>query len=204
MIFKLETRRVPVKPQWLAAKAALVAMLGVMLCTGQVSAEPAKLTEYQVKAAYLFNFARFAEWPTNRLGPPGEPLVIGVLGDDPFGAVLDKTVAGKTVNERPLVIRRLAPGDDLKQCHLLFISRSETARLAPLLAQLHTNAILTVSEAGSFLGAGGMIQFVSEEGTVKFEVNPGAAQDAGVQISARLLNVARAVKSAPAKLEGKP
>ena len=161
----LKAMHVRTQLRQLTVKAMMVVMLAMEVCAGSAPAEPATLNEYQVKSAYLFNFARFVEWPTNRLGEPGMPLVIGVVGDDPFGAVLDKTVAGKTVNGRPLSIRRLAASDDLQQCDLLFISSSETPRLDAIMAQLGHAAVLTVGENDSFLAAGGIIQFVDDEGT---------------------------------------
>src|SRR5207247_1541681 len=110
------------------------------------SAQTAPTKEYQVKAVFLFNFAQFVEWPTNAFPEARTPLVIGVLGDDPFGPFLDATVRGETVNGHPLAIQRYRSVDEIKECHILFISQSESTRLEDILARLKGRNILTVGD----------------------------------------------------------
>ena len=141
----------------------------ILLSSGlNVSAQSASSREYQVKAVFLFNFAQFVEWPTNAFSQAQTPLVIGVLGEDPFGAYLDDTVRGEKVNNRSLVVERYRRAEEIKTCHVLFISRSEADRLAEILANLKGRNILTVGDAESFAERGGMIRFVTEKNQ-----NPG-------------------------------
>ena len=151
--------------------------------------------EYKVKAAYLYNFAKFVEWPLKRFPEPDSPIIIGVVGEDPFGNVLDETVRGKSINGRKIIIRRLAPGEGLTQCHLLFISRSLRDSLDSLLAGLAKESVLTVSEIEKFAMRGGMINFVIANESVKCEINLDAAERSGLKISSKLSSVARVVKS---------
>src|SRR5437867_3518964 len=106
--------------------------------------------EYQLKAAFLYNFAKFTSWPAEAFSSPKAPLTIGVLGTDPFGAVLKNTVQGKTVNNRPILLRYLDRDESPKGCHILFISRSEAERIPAILASLAGQSSLTVSEVDRF------------------------------------------------------
>jgi len=164
------------------------------------AAESASL-EYKVKAAYLYNFAKFVEWPAEKFPQPASPIIIGVVGEDPFGDTLDETVKGKTVNGRSILIRRLAPGADLKQCHLLFISRSLKNSLASILAGLKSESVLTVSETDQFASRGGMIDLIIVDDSVKLEINLDTAERAGLKVSSKLSSVARVIKSEPPGLD---
>jgi hypothetical protein len=143
--------------------------------------------EHQVKAVFLFNFAQFVEWPTNAFAEAQAPLVIGVLGDDPFGAYLDETVRGERVNNRKLVVRRFRRVEEIQSCHVLFISPSEAERLEQILAALKGRPILTVSDAEGFSRRGGMIRFVTEKNKIRLKINPEAAKAARLTISSKLL-----------------
>lgn len=148
--------------------------------------------EYKVKAAFLYNFSKFIEW---REPPPdGEPFVIGIVGADPFGDVLEQTVGEKTVNNRPLAVRRYANLKELRPCHILFVSASERGRLGPLLESVEGSGTLTISEIDSFANLGGMINFVIENNKVRFEINPEAVARAGLRVNAQLLKLARIVR----------
>lgn len=148
--------------------------------------------EYQVKAVLLFNFAKFVEWPAGALAA-GAPITIGVLGQDPFGEVLDQAVKGKTVNGRTLEVKRFAgaPGP----CQILFISASEKDRLAQILESLKSASVLTVSETEGFAKTGGMVNFTLDGGKVRFELNPDNAEGAGLKVSPELLKSAIVVKN---------
>jgi hypothetical protein len=146
--------------------------------------------EYQVKAAYLYNFAKLVDWPV----PANGPVVIAVFGQDPFGDVLDRTVQGKTVDGRPLVVLRPSNLEQLKGCRILFVSAAEKKRLGAILSAVRGEAVLTVGEFEGFLEAGGNVNFAIEQNRVRFDVNLRAARQVGLQISARVLNLARVVK----------
>ncbi len=152
--------------------------------------------EYRVKATFLFNFAKFVTWPATVQGAPGAPTVVGVLGQDPFGAVLDQTLVGQNVAGHPFQVRRLTGQDSLTGCHLLFISRSEKDRLATLLSGLRHQPVLTVSETDGFCQQGGLVNFTIVEGKVKIEINPAECEKAGLKVSSKLLSVAKVVPTA--------
>jgi hypothetical protein len=156
------------------------------------AAAPDHLPEYAVKAAFLYHFAHFVEWSAARTD--ATTVTIGVLGKDPFGEILDSAVLGKTVAGRRVTVRRFTTVEDLQPCDILFVSSSEAARLPEVLLRLGKHPVLTVGEADRFARRGGMIGFFFEEGRVRLEVNVGAADAAGLHISAKLLSVARLVK----------
>ena len=179
---------------WTAISAVLVAASGVR---AQVVDE-AKAAK--VKAAYLYQFTKFVEWPEESFENDKDPVVIGILGDDRFGSVLDKTVRGKRVKGRKIVIRRFPSwayrdAKALGRCHILFVDSSMRAQLEKLLPALAESNVLLVGDGKSFAQAGGMIGLVLEEGRIVFHVNREAVKRAGLKISAKLLNLARIVKN---------
>jgi hypothetical protein len=155
-------------------------------------------SEYQVKAAFLVNFARFAEWPTES-AEPDEPLTICVFGADPFGAILDKAVGGATVNGRKVMARRSSEASGLRPCHVLFVSAAEAQRYWDASASLAGLSILSVGEANGFAARGGVINFVVENNRVRFEINLQAAARARLRLSSKLLQLATLVEDAPRK-----
>lgn len=150
----------------------------------------AQASEYQVKAVFLFNFAQFVDWPSGAFPDSIAPFVIGVLGDDPFGPMLDDAVRGETVRGHPLEVRRFRKIEDVKTCHILFISSSEERHLDAIVASLRNRSILTVSDAQVFPRHGGMVVFVSEKNHVRLRINPAAAAAADLTISSKLLQAA--------------
>jgi len=160
-----------------------------------LSAQAASPKEYQLKAVFLFNFAQFVEWAPQAFPDAQAPLVIGVLGRDPFGAYLDETVRGETVNDRPLVVQRYGRVEDIHTCHVLFISESETDRLEQILASLSGRSILTVSDTESFALRGVMIRMITVENKIRLRINLEAAQAANLKISSKLLRPAEIVSS---------
>jgi hypothetical protein len=142
--------------------------------------------EYQVKAAYLFNFAKFVEWPASAFAGQS-PLTICVAGSNPFGAALGDLVKGETVHGRPIVARVVDGAGSL--CHVLFVPRGE--QLASFVRSGSKAPVLTVGETADFLEQGGIVSFVLEEGRVRFEMSPEAANRHGLMISSRLLRLAR-------------
>jgi hypothetical protein len=172
----------------------LIAMIAVsVVATG---AETPSLDEYQVKAAFLYNFAKFVEWPAYALPDASTSITLCILGEDPFGITLDQTINGKIINGRQLVIKRLKESysGKLEDCHILFISLSEARRLRPLLEVLKNASVLTVSEIEWFAKEGGIIHLTLEEGKVRFEVNVAAAERARLKISSRLLRLAKVIR----------
>lgn len=149
-------------------------------------------TEYQVKAAYLFNFGRFVKWPA----PAEGEFRICVLGRDPFGDVLDQTIRGEKIDGHDLVARRIAAISEAAGCRILFISASEERRVAAHLAALRNAPILTVSDAPRFSQREGMIEFIKDGERIRFEVNLAAAERAQLALSSDLLKVATHVRRA--------
>jgi hypothetical protein len=168
-------------------RAIITIAVGVSLLQAQ-----ARPSEYQVKAAYLFNFGQFVQWrtPINL----SDTYPICVLGRDPFGPVLDHVLAGGTIDGRRTVVRRIGQSKDAPGCRIVFISDSEASQLPQTIAGLNTWRVLTVSDLPDFTRRGGMIQFVSSSDRVRFEVNLASAEDAGIVLSAELLKVAVLVR----------
>jgi hypothetical protein len=150
-------------------------------------------TEYQVKAAYLYNFLKFVEWPGDPFANTQGQWIIGIVGDNPFGDQLTQVIAGKTVQGHELQARRFQPGEDLRGCHVLFISASEKKRLPSVLAALNGSSVLTVADMDHFIESGGMIQFVTEEKRVRFVIDVGASSRARLKVSSKLLSLARTI-----------
>lgn len=163
----------------------------------EAPAQGAVSKEYQVKAAFLFNFAQFVEWPPAAFPNSGTPICIGILGEDPFGTALDETVRGEIVQNRKLIVQRSRRVEDLKDCQLIFISKSETARVAGILADLDPIPVVTVSEMEGFAQRGGIINLYLAGNKVRFEINPAAARRKGLKISSELLKLATTVRTAP-------
>jgi YfiR/HmsC-like len=154
-----------------------------------------KPDEYQIKAVYLYNFSRFVVWPRQIVMSRNDSFAICVLGRDPFGPALDKTLVGENVEGKNLVARRLAKPEEAGACQILFVSVSEEDRLKEILAVLDKTSVLTVSDIPRFSQRGGMIQFVLEGDKVRFEVNLTNATQNGLTLSSDLLKVAVAVRS---------
>jgi hypothetical protein len=171
----------------------LVAVFWIAGAHSPVLAQSEAPSEYQVKSAFLYNFAKFTEWPSSAFADAQSPLVIGVVGDDPFGRQLDEMVAGKSINGRSIEIRRLRRGSDLRQCHLLFVSASERKGLAAILAGVKSFGVLTVSDLDGFLRNGGAIELLLVDDRVRFDINLEPAHQAGLKISSKLLALARSV-----------
>jgi len=158
-------------------------------------------SEYLIKAGFIFNFAKFVEWPGAVFAQPDSPIVIGILGTDPFGTIIDKTVQDKRIGARGFAVKRLKWGadlKDLKECRILFVGASERAHLDELVQMVKGLPILTVGETPGFAERGGVIRFVLEDNRVRFEVNVDAARQADLTISSRLLTLARIIQQGTA------
>ena len=148
---------------------------------------------YQIKAAYLYHFSQFVEWPDSIFLDADTPLVIGVIGEDPFGPYLDGIVSGELVNGHPLSIQRFKPGEEIKDCHILFINFSDVSQTVKIIEHTQGKGILTVSDMPGFLEIGGMIQFIASNKRIRFQINPEASESAGLKISSKLLRLAEIV-----------
>ena len=155
---------------------------------------PNAIQAYQVKAAYLYNFAKFVDWPEEPGGAAG-PLVIVVFGADPVGPALEHVVWGKTINGRRLVVRRTNRVEEVLPCHIFFISASDQKRLGQIFQAIGNASVLTVSDTGDFLQLGGAVRLIVEGGTVRFRINLEVAERAGLKISSKLLSLAKAVRN---------
>lgn len=171
------------------------ALVLIVLACSLVYLRAQAANEYEVKAAFLYKFASFVEWPPESANTP---LCIAVVGQDPFGAALDEVVKGKSINGRAFLIRRFKSGQDAAACHIVFISASEKSRVRSILDRLQGISILTVSDIPGFCQGGGMIDFELLDQKIRFEVNPEAAERAGLRVSSKLLAVAKIVR------EGRP
>ena len=170
------------------ASLVVFTLLGMLMPSAM--AAPNGPQEYQVKAVFLFNFTQFIGWPPATPAEAQTPIVIGILGDDPFGSYLDDTVRGEKVGDRPLVVRRYRHLDDVDDCQILFISRSEAMHFEQIAARLKDRSILTVSDADQSGKRGGIVRFVTEKDRVKLHISVNSAKDAGLTISSKLLRVA--------------
>ena len=174
----------------IAARCVTLALL-VVPATHAQSARPG---EYQVKAAYLYNFTQFVKWPPGAPSLARDSFSICVLGQDPFGSFLDSTIMGEVVEGKNVIARRILQPREAASCAIVYISSMETARLDSILAELGKSSALTVSDIPQFAQRGGMIQFVLEANKVRFEVNLRAAENTGLMLSSDLLKVAVRVR----------
>jgi len=163
------------------------------LLAASASAQPNRVSDREVKATFLFNFAQFVDWPPSAFDGPLAPIVIGVLGDDPFEETLDDVVRGEVVKNRQLLVARFRNLEALSACHILFVSASETQRYDRILSTLRGRPTLTVGETDGFATHGGMVRFITDRNRVGLQVNVKAARSAGLTISSNLLRPARIV-----------
>jgi uncharacterized protein DUF4154 len=173
-------------------------LLAVLLAAGlapeaPLPAQTKAAGEYEVKAAFLYNFARYVEWPPDKLPTAGEAFVVTVLGEDPFGDTLDAIVRDRTIHDRRLTVRRVARVEDVGGSQILFISRSEAEDLPRILQRLEAAPILTVGETAQFAERGGMIRFRRDGERIAFDINLASTERAGLRISSQLLKLARIV-----------
>ena len=151
-------------------------------------------TEYQVKAAYLFNFLKFVEWPDDPAADSHAKWEIGIVGESPVGGELARLVEGKNVLGRELLVKKFQSADNLRGCNILFISESEKKRVPSILAALRGSSVLTVADMGHFIELGGMVELVVEDGRVRVSIDVGATGRARLKVSSKLLALAQAVK----------
>lgn len=169
----------------------------VMTCLALVAphtgwAESGKLNENEIKAAYLYNFAKFVDWPAATIPRENSPLMICIIGNSPLNEVIE-SLAGKSIKNRKLVIRQFSRIEDLNECNILFINASANKSLAQILVSIAPRAILTVSDHTGFAAAGGIIEFIPLGDKIRFKINNRAAQHVNLRISSHLLRLATTV-----------
>ncbi|HXG86920.1 MAG TPA: YfiR family protein [Vicinamibacterales bacterium] len=166
---------------------AVVIAMAVSLVVGRARQAP---SEYDVKAAFLLNFARYVQWPAS---PPGQPFRLCVLGTNPFGRRLESVIGGEQWRGGRIELISAPTVRDARDCHLLYVPASVTDHFVAAAADLARRPVLTVGETRAFLGRGGIIQLFVEDGKVRFSINRQAADNAHLQVSSRLLRLARIV-----------
>jgi hypothetical protein len=174
-------------PRWIVLTALLIAAI----VPARSHAEPTE--EYRVKAAFIYNFAKFIEWSPEAYESSASPIVLCILGDDPFETALD-SVEGKKVGERKLVIKRIKKVQDGDGCQILFICSSEKEGLPQILKALQGSSVLTISDMDRFTDQGGVIGFVLADNKIRFDINLGAARLSKLEISSKLLKLAERVR----------
>ena len=183
-------------------KRAAFRCLARLLCAGVLfagltvsRAQDAVSKEYKIKAAYLYNFAKFVDWPGQCFTNTGAPLVVGIFGQNPFGDELEAIAKDHKINGRDIVIKPVTTAAEAAGVQMLFFAAAEDGRIAEILAALKTSPVLTVGESEKFAAAGGEIHFVREADKVRFEINAAAAEQHGLKISAQLLKLARNIRT---------
>ncbi|MBN2029081.1 YfiR family protein [bacterium] len=157
------------------------------------NAQTQEISEYEIKAAFLYNFAKFIEWPEEAFPDMDSPFIFGVLGDDPFSEVLEQTIGSKFIQGRPLEIIRFNNYQDIEYCHILFVGLSENRCVDTILHYVDHLGILTVGDMEGFAEWGGVINFFMEDNKVRLCINPDSAERACLKISSKLLNVSQIV-----------
>jgi hypothetical protein len=185
----------PWKYVYLILFIALAALGGTRHAAAMEAAESLEVSEYEMKAAYLYNFAKFVEWPSYAFADKNSPILIGIVGNDPFGYTLDLVISNKTIGERPLIVRRLTWPADLHGYHIIFLSSYETQHMPQITSSLQGIPVLIITEMPRSLGRGSIVNFVMEGNKVKFEIDVGNADKVGLKISSKLLMLARVYRN---------
>jgi len=170
--------------------------LALVASTGRAAVDQdLAASERSVKAAYLYKFLGYVEWPASAFASPDAPITIGIMGAEDVAAELGAIVASRTIDNRPVVVRRLREGESLAGVHVVFVGRGDAGRVRELARSARDRGVLVVTESTGALDVGSMINFVVDEGRVRFEIAPSNAERAGVKLSSRLLAVAQAVRT---------
>jgi hypothetical protein len=169
----------------------LVLALALLPLTPEAGAQQQQANAAQIKATFLYHFSSFVEWPPGSFTDRNAPLVIGVLGPDPFGAFLDELVENEKANGHPITVQRFNNVKDVGRCHILFIN---TAQPAEAIKALGNRSILSVGDSDNFIRSGGIVRFMLEKGKIRLEINMTAARQANLNISSKLLRLAKTVE----------
>jgi len=174
----------------------LMVLIGfAMLCLSVTSGRGAEaLKEYELKAAFVYNFSKFIEWPTNRLHGASTPFVVAVAGTSPCAAELGKIAKERKVNGRTIIVKTVQTPAEARDAQVLFVAASEDSRLKEWLAGIHGAGVLSIGESERFSKEGGMINFLLEGEKIRFDLNIDQAEDTGLKISAQLQKLARTIR----------
>ncbi|MBT4503053.1 MAG: YfiR family protein [Gemmatimonadetes bacterium] len=187
-------RRLQSRPGQREKRRLLQLLVCALLCGLLSPLHARRPSEYQVKGLFLSRFAQFVRWPAASFASADDPIVIGIVGRDPFGQVIDQVVAQQTAQNRPLKVKRFKRVRDLEFCHLLFVPDSRTKDLKEILERLQGHPVLTVGESEEFIAEGGCIQFIIADATVRFEIGIESAESAGLKINSRLLDLSQSAR----------
>ena len=193
MKFIIEKRPAQLRISHRVANRIVVICLTLLSLMGGQNTIAAAPTEYQLKGAFLFNFAKFIDWPAAAFANNQSPLTLCILGRDPFGRDLDETVQGQSMGNRAFSVRRIGQAPRDHSCQILFVSLSESSRFEQIVNAVRNLPILTVGEDQEFIRASGMIGFVVEDNKIRFEINLDVAERAGIKLSSKLLKLAKTV-----------
>jgi hypothetical protein len=186
---------VPLRTAYSLVKFCAIALAALLslAAASSIRAQAGTSVEYQIKAAFLFNFAKFVDWPPDAFPNDKSPITLCVFGHDPFGSALDEIIQGKTINNRALLARRTNELPDLKPCQLVFVDKEADKGLSDVLNSLKGTSALVVGESEGFAERGGGIQFFLEDNKLRFAINVDAVQRARLTVSSKLLALARIV-----------
>jgi hypothetical protein len=184
----LSSRLLHIIPLLKALKLKLLVLSLALLPLVQEAEAQQQASASQIKATFLYHFSSFVEWPPASFADKDSPLVIGILGQDPFGAFLDELVAGEKANGHPIVVQRFSDAKDVRRCHILFIN---SAQPADAIKALGNRSILFVGDSDNFIRSGGVIRFLLDKGKIRLEISMRAARQANLNISSKLLRLAK-------------
>ena len=153
------------------------------------------IDEYQLKALVIPKLVKYVDWPASSFASTNAPIVIGILGQDPFGSKMDDAVKGDTAHDHKFTVKRLRADEEVESCHVLFVSRSEKERFQSVFNRVKGRPVLLVGDVSDFAEKGGMVALALANNNVKLEINQAVTEQAGLQISAKLLKLARIVQT---------
>ena len=180
-------------PAWRYGILCLVVIASGRLCVAPASGDARPPTEYEMKAVFIYNFAKYIQWPGVATPETDKPFVVGLIGKDPFGPLLDDVMRGQRVQSRAVVVRRFATVQEVANCHILFIGSSEQGNLQRILEAVRRAPVLTVGDMDHFAERGGMINLTTEDNRIRFEINMEAIERSGLKAGSQLLRLARLV-----------
>jgi hypothetical protein len=172
-------------------KISSCAMLFLLLAVQLLHGQGKSAAEYQVKAVFLYNFTQFIDWPPSTFNSADEPFVIGIIGEDPFGSYLDEVVAGENIGTHPIMVKRYKTIKDIGNCKMLFINTNDGEWAEKILESVSRKNILTVSDKADFIKWGGIVRFYTDENKIRLQINVEKAKAAQLNISSKLLSVAK-------------
>jgi len=168
-------------------------LLPIAVDAAAAAASPTAPTEYEVKEAFIYNFAQYVQWPESPRIDPKRSFIIGLIGKDAFGPALDEVVSGQSIQGRPVRVTRFRRVEDIAGCDILFVAASERGNLTKIFAALNKAPVLTIGDMDHFAQLGGMINLINEGNRIRFEINVAAIERAGLKAGSQLLRLARIV-----------